>query len=225
MNKLFYASAPVLFLLFSIGLSGNITAQNRGMLDPSLVAFLDTIYYDEQTPIRARDSLMRQYGAESEEAMVQQKIVKKNHAVNETKVRKLLDERGWPSIHTIGAQGSRTLFLVIQHSAPEIRVKYLPMMKEAVKKGDLLPRYLANVEDRVATDLGRLQVYGNQIKYYPETKTFDVWPIKDPANVDKRRASIGLGPIAVHLKNRFDLEWDLEKQIRRTAEFEAGKKN
>lgn len=225
MKKLFSPYTQFLFLLIGMSLSSNMVAQNKETLDQSLVALLDTINQDEQTPIRARDSLMRKYGAESEEAMVQQKIVKKNHAVNERKVRKLLDEQGWPSIDRIGAQGSRTLFLVIQHSAPEVRVKYLPMMKEAVKRGDLLPRYLANVEDRVATDLGRLQVYGNQVKYYPETKTFDVWPIKDPANVDKRRASIGLGPIAEHLKNRFDLEWDLEKQIRRTAEFEANKKN
>lgn len=200
-------------------------AQDVEQLDQKLVAMLDTVYQDEQTPIRARDALMRKYGAESEEAQAQQKIVKKNHAVNERKVRKILDEQGWPSIAAIGEQGSRTLFLVIQHSAPEIRVKYLPMMKEAVKKGDLLPRYLANVEDRVATDLGQLQVYGNQVKYYPETKSFDVWPIKDPANVDQRRASIGLGPIAEHLKNRFNLEWDLDKQLVRTAQFEAAKKN
>ena len=213
----------VSIILMSIFLFTAAQSQEE-KLDKYLVAFLDTIYHDEQTPIRARDELMRKYGAESKEAMAQQKIVKKNHAVNERKVRELLEEHGWPDIDVMGEQGSRTLFLVIQHSAPEVRVKYLPMMKEAVKKGDLLPRYLANVEDRVATDMGQLQVYGNQIKYYPETKTFDVWPIKDPANVDKRRATIGLGPLAEHLKNRFDLEWDLEKQLERTAQFEAEQK-
>lgn len=32
-------------------------------------------------------------------------------------------------------------------------------------------------------------------------------------------------PIAEHLKNRFDFEWNLEEQIRRSAEFEKRKLN
>ena len=76
-----------------------------------------------------------------------------------------------------------------------------------------------------ATDQGALQIYGNQVKYYPETKTFDVWPIQNPAEVDKRRAKIGLRPIAIRLKSRFNLDWDLEKQKIRTATFLKEKEN
>ena len=65
------------------------------------------------------------------------------------------------------------------------------------------------------------QVYGGQIKYYPKTKSFDVWPIADPENVDKRRADIGLEPMAEFLKNRrTPLEWNLEEQIKRTEAFQ-----
>lgn len=39
-------------------------------------------------------------------------------------------------------------------------------------------------------------------------------------NIDKRRAEIGLIPIAEHLKNRFDFDWNLEEQIKRTEAFE-----
>ena len=85
----------------------------------------------------------------------------------------------------------------------------------------LQPRLLARAEDRLATDNGNLQVYGEQIKYYPETKSFDVWPIVDPENVDKRRDEIGLEPIAEFLSNRrHPLEWNLEEQIKRTELFE-----
>jgi hypothetical protein len=63
------------------------------------------------------------------------------------------------------------------------------------------------------------------MKYYPETKSFNVWPVYDPENIDKRRAELGLGPIAEHLKNRFDFEWNLEEQIKRTEEFETERKN
>ncbi|MFT4525731.1 MAG: hypothetical protein ACI85F_001887, partial [Bacteroidia bacterium] len=40
-----------------------------------------------------------------------------------------------------------------------------------------------------------------------------------------RRAEIGLEPIAEFLKNRFDFEWNLEEQIKRTEEFENQKRN
>ncbi|GET33418.1 hypothetical protein PbJCM13498_22810 [Prolixibacter bellariivorans] len=92
-------------------------------------------------------------------------------------------------------------------------------MKQAVKDHKLEPRFLDRAEDRIATERGDLQIYGGQMKYYPETKTFNVWPVYDPVNIDKRRAAIGLGPIAEFLKKRFNFEWNLEEQIKRTEEF------
>ena len=84
----------------------------------------------------------------------------------------------------------------------------------------LEPRYLVRAEDGIAADKGELQIYGGQMKYYPETKSFNIWPVYDPINIDKRRAEIGLEPIAEFLKNRFDFEWNIEEQIKRTEEFE-----
>jgi len=94
------------------------------------------------------------------------------------------------------------------------------MMRQAVKDKKLEPRFLVRAEDRIATERGDLQIYGGQMKYYPETKSFNVWPIYDPVNIDKRRAKIGLNTIAEHLKTRFNFEWNLEEQLKRTADFE-----
>jgi len=186
-----------------------------------LIAVLDTIWRTEQEPLRVRDSLGRVYGFESKEFQKQQKICDKNHRINEKKIIKLLEKQGWPDEIDVGEQGSLTICNVIQHSSNEIRVKYLPLMKDAVRNKKLQPRLLARAEDRLATDNGNLQVYGGQIKYYPETKSFDVWPIVDPENVDKRRDEIGLEPIAEFLSNRrHPLEWNLEEQIKRTELFE-----
>jgi hypothetical protein len=88
----------------------------------------------------------------------------------------------------------------------------------------LNPQLLVRAEDRIATERGDLQIYGGQMKFYPETKTFNVWPVLDPVNIDQRRAAIGLGSIADHLKIRFDFEWDLEEQIKRTEEFKKAMK-
>lgn len=97
-------------------------------------------------------------------------------------------------------------------------------MRKAVKEKELAPRLLARAEDRLATDRGDLQIYGGQIKYYPETKSFNVWPIIDSTNIEPRRAEIGLDSIAEFLSNlRNPLEWNLEEQIKRTEEFKKEK--
>lgn len=186
-------------------------------------AELDTIWRTEQEPLTMRDSLMKIYGVESKEAQFHQKIYKENHILNEVKVKKILDKYGWPTKEMIGEQGNLTICNVIQHSDNDIRLKYLPLMKKAVKDKKLEPRFLVRAEDRIATESGDLQIYGGQMKYYPATKSFNVWPVYDPTNIDKRRAEIGLEPIAEYLKNRFDFTWDLEEQMLRSKAFEKEK--
>lgn len=191
--------------------------------EENLIQVLDTIWSTEQTPIRLRDSLMAIYGVDSELVKGQQAIIEKNHAINEKKVKDILDKYGWPTKEKAGQQGNWTICNVIQHSDNKVRIKYLPMMRQAVKDKKLEPRFLVRAEDRIATERGDLQIYGGQMKYYPKTKSFNLWPVYDPVNIDKRRTEIGLDSIAVFLKNRFDFEWNLEEQIKRTKEFELAK--
>ncbi|MDG4716749.1 DUF6624 domain-containing protein [Winogradskyella marincola] len=186
----------------------------------NLIAVLDTIWKAEQLPIRKRDSLMKLYGAESELVKEQQANYKKNHSINEKKVKDILDTYGWPTKEMSGGeQGNWTICNVIQHSDNAVRIQYLPMMKQAVKDKKLEPRFLVRAEDRIATERGNLQIYGGQMKYYPETKSFNLWPVFDPENIDKRRTEIGLDSIAIFLKNRFNFEWNLEEQKKRTEAF------
>ena len=212
-----------LFLLITISCTNkNKSKKTITSIDrtENLIAVLDTIWEKEQTPIRLRDSLINIYGAESKEAEVYQKEYRKNHTLNIKKIKKILDKYDWPELTQIGEQGNRTICNVLQHADQKTREHYIPLMKKAVLDKKLEPRFLVRAEDRIATDKGELQIYGGQMKYYPETKSFNVWPVYDPVNIDKRRAEIGLDPIAEFLKNRFDFEWNLEEQIKRTEEFE-----
>lgn len=215
----------IILIILSCGQEKKNSIEQAPEIEPLLnkeylIAVLDTIYRAEQEPIRMRDAMMEKYGVESEQAQKYQEIYKKNHITNEKKVREILDTYGWPDKEMIGEQGNVTICAVIQHSDNEIRIEYLPLMRKAVLDKQLHPRFLVRAEDRIATERGDLQIYGGQMKYYPETKTFNVWPVYDPVNIDKRRAEIGLEPIAEFLKNRFDFEWNLEEQIKRTEEFE-----
>lgn len=213
----------ILFLLITISCTNkNKSKKTITSIDrtENLIAVLDTIWEKEQTPIRLRDSLINIYGAESKEAEVYQKEYRENNTLNIKKIKKILDKYDWPELTQTGEQGNRTICNVLQHAEQETREHYIPLMKQAVLDKKLEPRFLVRAEDRIATDKGELQIYGGQMKYYPETKNFNVWPVYDPVNIDKRRAEIGLEPIAEFLKNRFDFEWNLEEQIKRTKEFE-----
>ena len=215
-----------IFILFLL-ITTSCTNQNKSKKTitsinstENLIAVLDTIWEKEQTPIRLRDSLITIYGAESKEAEVYQLEYRKNHILNIKKIKKILDKYDWPELTQIGEQGNRTICNVLQHADQETREHYIPLMKQAVLDKKLEPRFLVRAEDRIATDKGQLQIYGGQMKYSPETKSFNVWPVYDPVNIDKRRAEIGLEPISEFLKNRFDFEWNLEEQLKRTEEFE-----
>lgn len=185
-----------------------------------LMAMLDTVRIMDREPLLKRDSLGREFGWESEELKKQQELWDSMHVFTENKIVELLDNQGWPTEDLMDSVGNDIISIILQHSSLDIRLKYLPMMKEVVKRGQLEPSLLARAEDRIATDNGELQIYGGQMKYYPEIKGFNVWPVIDPANIDKRRSEIGLIPIAEHLKNRFDFEWDLGEQIKRSEAFE-----
>jgi len=219
----------ILFLLVLVSISctnSSKTSTDKKLIksDEQLVAMLDSIWILEQEPITLRDSMIEIYGANSNEAKKYQLIYEKNHAKNEERIKNLLDNNGWPKKSVIGEQGNWTICNVIQHSENDVRIKYIPMMKEAVLANQLAPRFLVRAQDRIATELGELQIYGGQMKYYPDTKSFNVWPVFDPENIDKRRAEIGLEPITEFLKARFDFDWNLEEQIQRTKEFEKQKK-
>lgn len=192
----------------------------------NLIAILDTIWQTEQGPIRLRDSIGRAVGFESEAFKKQNEIYHKNHDKNEKKVLQILDSIGWPSKEIIGEQGNLTICNVLQHSSLEVREKYLPLMRKAVKDKELSARFLVRAVDRIATDKNELQIYGQQMKYYPESQSFNLWPIKDPENLEKRRAEMGLDSISEFLKRkRVDFKWDLEEQIKRSEEFILAKEN
>jgi len=213
-----------ILLIISCSRMKGKTEQDQSVQDSiirsqNLVAKLDTIWETEQEPITKRDEMLDIYGADSKEYEKHQAIYKANHRINERKIIEILAE-GWPEKEVIGERGNRTICNVLQHSGYDIREKYLPLMQKAVENEQLNPQLLVRAEDRLATDRGELQIYGGQMKYYAETKSFNVWPVYDPVNIDKRRAAIGLGPIADYLKDRFDFQWNLEEQIKRTEEFE-----
>lgn len=147
------------------------------------------------------------------------KIMGQKDSINLIKVIKILDEKGWVGKDVVGAQANQTLFLVIQHSDLKYQQKYLPMMREAVKKGNANPANLAYLEDRIALREGRRQIYGSQSSKNKIDNKWHISPMIDPDNVDKRRAEVGLGTMKEYAV-KLNIEWNLEAYKKELSEME-----
>ncbi len=189
-------------------------------LDKSLVAILDSVYIEDQKYRRELDEIEEKYGVSSEELSKHWELIEEKDSINLIKVKKILDERGWLGSKIIGEQGNATLFLVIQHSDLETQLKYLPMMRDAVEKGNANASSLALLEDRVALRQGKRQIYGSQVRRDSETKEFFVLPLIEPEKVNERRAKVGLGSIEKYIQH-WGITWDVEKHKERTKKFES----
>jgi hypothetical protein len=179
-------------------------------LNKPLVAMLDSVYVEDQKYRQQLGELEKKYSWDSKEMQAHWKIIREKDSVNLIKIKAILDKHGWLGADVVGQQGASTLFLVIQHADHGTQVKYLPMMRDAVKQGKAHPANLALLEDRVALGQGKRQIYGSQIGQDNDTHTYFVFPLEDPDNVDKRRADVGLGPLAEYV-SMWQIKWDVEQ--------------
>jgi hypothetical protein len=110
---------------------------------------------------------------------------------NTKRLAEIIDAFGWPGLRFAGA-ASQTAFLVVQHADHDTQRKYLPLLRDAVQRGDARGNNLALLEDRILIADGKPQIYGSQLGGTP----LQFEPIEDEAHVDDRRRAIGLPPMA-----------------------------
>ncbi len=176
-------------------------------LNKPLAKQLDSIYINDQETRKQMLVIEKKHGWESKEMKELIPKMMIQDSINLMLVKGILDKYGWLGADEVGEQGNSALFLVIQHADQGTQEKYLPMMREAVKKKKAKGSSLALLEDRVALGQGRRQIYGSQIGRDPETSLYYVEPLDDPEHVDQRRLEVGLPPLAEYVSN-WQLKWD-----------------
>jgi len=129
----------------------------------------------------------------------------KNRVENEKKLLQLFDKYGWPVASEVTEIAAAGAALIINHSSYELRSQYFPMLEKAFKEGEAQPLRYAKMRDRLLVEEGKAQMFGTQLKYVNSARV--PHPIIEPEYVDKRRAEIGLGPLNVYLKERFNIDW------------------
>lgn len=127
------------------------------------------------------------------------------HRRNGDRLDAILDEVGiWPGHDMVGREGSEAAWLIANHdiASPSIMRRARDLITVAVNEQQASPTNLALLTDRIRMFEGSLQVYGTQLGW-DDDGNHGIWPpVEDPDDVDRRRAAVGLGPIAEALANR-----------------------
>lgn len=137
-------------------------------------------------------ALSKERQVEFEEMTVKMKAVDKG---NTRWLTGVVEKHGWPTNALVGKDGAHAAWLLVQHADadPQFQRRCLDLMARLPKEEVSQPN-LAYLTDRVLLAEGKKQVYGTQFasvdgKMVPR-------PIEDEGDVDRRRAEVGLPPLA-----------------------------
>lgn len=110
--------------------------------------------------------------------------------------RALIKQHDWPSRSMVCADGLQAAFVLVQHAdtQPDFQLALLPEIQAAHAAGELPAEALALLTDRVLKNTGQPQRYGTQVII--GAGQIKVYTLEDPEQVDQRRASLGLPPLA-----------------------------
>jgi membrane-associated protease RseP (regulator of RpoE activity) len=157
---------------------------------------------DELLKMREKDQAARQrmmnelLGDEEQRQLIEEMTAADTS--NRERLKQIIAEHGFPTVSMVGQEGADTAFLIVQHGDrdPEWQASMLPVIEELSKKGEASKGSVAYLTDRVRRAQNKPQLYGTQYHQEegPDGKPVYVPPVvEDPANLDKRRMSMGLG--------------------------------
>ncbi len=119
------------------------------------------------------------------------------HDANAALLSEVFDDLGWPGRDKLGDEGAAAAFLILQHAIghPALQRRGLELMLEAIPLGNANVLDAAYLTDRIAMFEGREQTFGTQFDWDASGQLSPA-RTRDEAELDDRRASVGLPPIA-----------------------------
>ncbi len=119
------------------------------------------------------------------------------HDENAALLADAFDALGWPGRDKLGDEGAAAAFLILQHaiSHPALQRRGLELMLDAIPLGHANALDAAYLSDRIAVFEGREQTFGTQFNWDANGQLSPA-PTRDETDLDARRASVGLPPMA-----------------------------
>lgn len=171
-------------------------AYRSGIKNPELLQELELLWAKDQ---EALSEYERKMSALEESTKVDAhknlfKEVEDRWEVNKNKLDSIINIHGWPNNSLVGEDGAKIAWSIAQHH-PDVffKQKCLRLIEKEVRNGTLDPNHFAELSDRIARDTWQKQTYGASMG------AEEPHPIRDVAEVNKRRLELGLAePIEVY---------------------------
>jgi hypothetical protein len=112
----------------------------------------------------------------------------------------IIEQSGWPDRSRVGDEAAHAAWLLAQHADcdPTAQCRFLECLQSAVARREASPADLACLTDRVLLASGEKQIYGTQLAAHAGRYT--ATRLSKPRSVDKRRAAVGLEPLATAIE-------------------------
>jgi len=195
------------FIMAIVGLVLPSRAQTKSLLYPALSKTLDSLAFVDQWP-------MQQIASGQKTDSLGHNLVdmeKANFARHQPILEKIVKQYGYPGFRQVGEKSANNFWLLVQHADAHLdfQRRVLGLMLAEVKRKNASPINYAYLTDRGALNTGQPEEYGTQVKYEGSGlgKAVPV-SLRDPKNVNKRRAAIGMEPLESYLK------WMSEMHVR-----------
>jgi hypothetical protein len=169
-------------------------------LDHALHDELDSLVTRDQRNRQSIADVMTRYGRNSPQGDSAARAMSAADAPLLARLREIIAANGWPGRTLVGDDGAHAAWLILQHAPPDVQRELLPRIRTAIRAGEGRLGDLALLEDRVLVANGRPQLYGSQLRFSPTGGPSTLEPLADEACVDKRRAEMGLEPLADYLR-------------------------
>ena len=113
------------------------------------------------------------------------------------RLARLVETHGWPGRSLVGPTAAFAAWRIAQHAiaTPDLQRRFLSLVQEAATRGEATPVQAAMLEDRVRHLEGRPSLYGTLLDWDEEGR-LSPGALEAPAEVDLRRAALGLPPLA-----------------------------
>ncbi|HEY0657829.1 MAG TPA: DUF6624 domain-containing protein [Pyrinomonadaceae bacterium] len=123
------------------------------------------------------------------------------HRRNAEKLEAMIERYDWLGKSLVGEDGANAAWLILQHAIgqPELQRRCLPLLQEAVERGEAEPAHAAHLEDRIRFFERRPQRYGTHFDW-DENGQMSPYLLEDPERVDEYRQSVGLSSLAERIE-------------------------
>ena len=159
-------------------------AKKRAPSDPALLGQIEQLLQVDQA-VRQKQGFDIQKMAQTD----------REHAVV---MGEIFAKYGVPTFRMVGTQAAANFVTMVQHQSLEFRTKVLPGLKANVDTGQADPGSYATVFDRLQTDAGKKEMYGQNLICDMERHELREGPIEDERHVNERRAAIGLIRVEIY---------------------------